>query len=242
MENNSSQADTVRSARFWREPELWLLVLVAAGTYLTRLDALPIRGEEPRRARVAYEMLTTGDWIVPRQQGDIYLSRPPLANWLIAGAGYFRQEIDSVAVRLPSALATVLTSILIYAYCRAWLTRLGAFAAGVAFSTTAMVIELGRLGETEAVFTLLVSASLLLWHWGYERGWSPAATWCLGYALAALAGLTKGPQGPVYFVAPAIVYLDRSARLALFVQSLAPGRNRDVFGRCWPCGKFPLPC
>ncbi len=184
-----------------------MLVLLVTGSYLARLDALPIRGEEPRRARVAFEMLQTGDWIVPRQQGEIYLSRPPLGNWLIAAAGYLRGEIDAVAVRLPSVLATVLTVLLIYAYCRSWLGRLGSFAAGAAFATTAMVLELGRLGETEAVFTCCVSGSLLLWHWGYQQGWPPATTWCLGYLLAALAGLAKGPQGPVYFVAPTMVYL-----------------------------------
>jgi 4-amino-4-deoxy-L-arabinose transferase-like glycosyltransferase len=207
MEELAPQPAMNQPARFWREPQLWLLVLLAAGTYLARLDVLPIRGEEPRRARVAYEMLATGDWIVPRQQGSIYLSRPPLGNWLIAATGYLRGEIDPFAVRLPSALATVLTSILIYAYCRTWLGRLGAFAAGIAFVTTAMVIELGRLGESEAVFTCFVSSSLLLWHWGYQRGWPAAATWCLGYVLAALAGLTKGPQGPVYFAAPVMVFL-----------------------------------
>jgi 4-amino-4-deoxy-L-arabinose transferase-like glycosyltransferase len=194
-------------SRLWHEPELWLLVLLVVGAYFTRLDTLSIRGEEPRRARVAYEMLHTGDWIVPRQQGVIYLSRPPLGNWLIATVGYLRGGIDSVAVRLPSALATLCTALLIYAYCRAWLTRLGAFAAGLSFATTAMVLEMGRLGESEAVFTCLVSSSLLVWHFGYQRGWPPAMVWCLGYGLAALAGLSKGPQGPVYFVAPAVGYL-----------------------------------
>ena len=63
------------------------------------------------------------------------------------------------------------------------------------------------MAETEATFTLLVSASLLVWHAGIGSGWSPTLTWSLGYGLAALAGLAKGPQGPVYFVAPIVIYL-----------------------------------
>ncbi len=79
--------------------------------------------------------------------------------------------------------------------------------AGLSYSSGAMVLDLGRLGETEAVFTLLVSSSLLVWHAGYLGGWRPELTWSAGYALAALAGLAKGPQGPVYFVVAVVAYL-----------------------------------
>ena len=49
--------------------ESWALVLLVLGVYFSRMTALSIRGEESRRARVAYEMLETGDWLVPRVQG-----------------------------------------------------------------------------------------------------------------------------------------------------------------------------
>ena len=96
MEEPEPQPEMNQPARFWREPELWLLLLLAAGTYLARLDVLPIRGEEPRRARVAYEMLATGDWIVPRQQGDIYLSRPAAGQLADRGHGLSAQRDRSV--------------------------------------------------------------------------------------------------------------------------------------------------
>jgi 4-amino-4-deoxy-L-arabinose transferase-like glycosyltransferase len=69
------------------------------------------------------------------------------------------------------------------------------------------VLQIGRLGESEALFALFVSASLLLWHVGYTRGWPPLAVWCAGFGFAALAALVKGPQAPVYFVAITTVYL-----------------------------------
>src|SRR5947209_8070852 len=74
----------VSSNRFWfLEKEAILLILVVAGTYLVRLTDMSIRGEESRWATVAGEMLRTGDWVVPRQQGAPFLSRPPLVSWLI---------------------------------------------------------------------------------------------------------------------------------------------------------------
>jgi 4-amino-4-deoxy-L-arabinose transferase-like glycosyltransferase len=185
---------------------VWLIVLVL-GIHGTRLTDLGIRGEESRWGRIACEMRQSGDWVVPRLQGQPFLSRPPLGSWLIAVAGLVRGDCDLVAVRLPSVLATLLTTVLVYGYGRTFLPRLGALAAGAAYATMAQVMELGRLAETEAVFTLLVSASLLLWHWGYVGRWPAWRTWIAGYGLAALATLAKGPQAPVYFAGVAALYL-----------------------------------
>ena len=69
------------------------------------------------------------------------------------------------------------------------------------------VLQLGRFAESDALFSLFVAASLMVWHAGYTRRWPPACVWGCGYLLAALAALTKGPQGPVYFLAPVLVYL-----------------------------------
>jgi 4-amino-4-deoxy-L-arabinose transferase-like glycosyltransferase len=194
-----SQPDSELERAWWQEIEVAFLITLVVGIYFTRLTALPIRGEESRRGCIARTMLQSGDWIVPRVQGEPFLSRPPLGNWLIALAASLRGQCDLVALRLPSVLATLAATLLVYGYSRLCLSRLGALAAGAAFATMAQVMELGRLAETESVFTLLVSSSLLIWHWGYLRAWRATSTWVAGYALAALAALTKGPQAPVYF-------------------------------------------
>lgn len=195
-----SQTDSLSSCpRFWREREFWWLLLLVTLAYSVRLTDLTIRGEETRRALVAREMLQTGDWLVPRTQGQPLFSRPPLQNWMIAGISLVQGRIDELTVRLPSLLSVVATAVLLYAYTRTFLSRLGAFCTGLVFASLGQVIELGRTGETDAMFTLLVAGSLLLWHLGFVRGWNSWLTWGLGYGCAALATLTKGPQAPVYF-------------------------------------------
>jgi 4-amino-4-deoxy-L-arabinose transferase-like glycosyltransferase len=189
------------------ECELLCLIAIVAGVYFTRVSCPSLRGEESRHARIAIEMMETGDWVVPRQQSEPYFDRPPLQNWAIALAAHVTGDVGSVAIRLPSVLAVLCTSLLVYAYAHTFLGRLGALAAGVAFATMGQVLELGRLGETEALFTLLVSASLLLWHLGYIRGWPAGAVWITGYGLAALGALTKGPQAPLYFAGSVWLYL-----------------------------------
>ncbi len=187
--------------------ELGLLAAFVAAVYFTRLDAIPFRGEETRWARVAWEMRETGDWIVPRQQGQVFPDRPPLNSWCMLFASMLTGKLDRLAVRLPAASATLLTVLLICAYSRQFLTRWGALSAGLIYATFHQTLLLGRLAETDAVFTLLVTASLVAWHTGYLRSWPRTWTWTAGYLFAALAGLAKGPQGPLYFVATATAYL-----------------------------------
>ncbi|MFO0946722.1 MAG: glycosyltransferase family 39 protein [Planctomycetota bacterium] len=203
----AADAERARSSRWYVEPEFALLVLLALSLYFARLTTLTLRGEESRRAQVAQEMLQNGDWIIPRQQGELFPSRPPLGSWVMAAAAVVRGNLDLAAVRIPSALATVLTVILVYAYSRLFLTRVGAFAAGAAYASMFEVLHLGRLGESEAVFTLLLATALLVWHAGYHQGWQSSRYWITGYAFAGLATLTKGPQGFIYFFAAVAAFL-----------------------------------
>ena len=98
-------AARVHRGRWWREGEVVLLAALVVGAYFLRGDALTLRGEESRWATVAREMIRTGDWVVPRQQGEPFLSRPPLGNWLIAACALARGQLDVWAVRLPTLTA-----------------------------------------------------------------------------------------------------------------------------------------
>ena len=203
----STTLPIARSPSAWRELEVLLLALLVAGIYFSRLTDLTIRGEESRWARVAQEMLESGDWIVPRQQGDPFPDRPPLNSWAMIVASNFTGGLNLAAIRLPAAVATLLTTLLIYVYGRTFLSRLGALGAAAAYASMAQVLQLGRLAESDALLTLCMAASLFAWHFGYERRRDPRLAWLAGYVLAALAALAKGPQGPIYFVAITTIFL-----------------------------------
>ena len=192
---------------WWRESSLLAVVLLASFTFFARLYALPLFGEEPRRALIAREMVETGDWIVPTTQGVLLLSRPPLQNWMIAITGLAVGSIDVIASRLPSILSTIAVTIIIYGYMRQRNGPLGSTAGAVSFVTMLLVMEFARSAETEAVFTVFVAASMLLWHWGWMAKWPAWQMWSVGYACAALGMLTKGLQAPVYFAGSAGLFL-----------------------------------
>jgi 4-amino-4-deoxy-L-arabinose transferase-like glycosyltransferase len=201
------QREGVSPKPWWREAEVGLLIALVVAAHFLRVGDVSMRGEEPRRAQVAFELLQRGDWVVPREQGEPFLSRPPLHNWLIALSTLLCGTRDAWAVRLPSVLATLCTTLLIFGYSRTCLSRTGALAAAAAFATMGEMFTTGYQAETEAVFIALVSASLLVWHWGQVRGWPALRTWTAGYAFVGLAVLTKGPQAPVYFLASVSAYL-----------------------------------
>jgi 4-amino-4-deoxy-L-arabinose transferase-like glycosyltransferase len=215
-------------------------MVLVVGMYFSRMTTLTIRGEESRRGFVAREMLETNQWIVPTFQGTPFFmsSRPPLHNWAIACVGYLRGGVDVLSVRLPSATALLILVLILYGYSRTFLSRPGALAAAASYATFGQVLQLGRLGESDLLFTLFVASSLFLWHAGYSRRWPASATWMAGYLFAALATLTKGPQGPVYFATPIAAYLLWTSNWRYAV-SRAHGAGLAVFVAVW--GSWQLP-
>lgn len=203
---NSSEVNQ-SGARWWREKQLLLVLVLAVVAYCLRVDALQLFGEEPRRALIAREMIESGDWLVPGTQRVFLPSRPPLQNWLIAIAGLVLGSIDTLAARLPSIVSTIGLAVLIYGYLRQTIAPLGSAAGSVAWLTMQIVLEFGRSAETEAVFTAFVAPSMLLWHWGWIARWPVWKMWTVGYGLAALGMLTKGLQAPVYFAGSACLFL-----------------------------------
>lgn len=195
------------SRPWWLTRPFALILALTLGVYFLRVSLLPVFGEECRRAMIAREMLETGEWVVPRIQGVAQLSRPPLQNWMIAGVGRLTGAVDVWAVRLPSLVATLATVVLIYGSAARCAGAPVAVLAATAYVTMYEVMEYGRLGETEAVFTLFVAGSLLIWHWGDAERWNPWLTWSLGYLLAAGGMMTKGLQAPLYFGGAVAIYL-----------------------------------
>jgi 4-amino-4-deoxy-L-arabinose transferase-like glycosyltransferase len=70
--------------------------------------------DEPTGAGIGRAMADSGDWIVPRLNGEPFLEKPPLYWWTLA-AGLRLFGISDVAARAPSALIGVLTLLAVWA-------------------------------------------------------------------------------------------------------------------------------
>lgn len=115
---------------------LAVLVAVMGIIFGLRLTDRSSVGEEPRYGTAAREMIDTGDWLVFRQQGQVFAERPPLTIWTVAAMGLVRGQFDVIAGRMTSILSIVLTSLLLYLYIRSFGSRFAAFSAGLIYPTT----------------------------------------------------------------------------------------------------------
>ena len=94
----------------------WLLVFFLAALVLWGicLGNLPLRDwDEGTRALVAREIYRTGNWLHPTLQGESYLLKPPLMDWLIA-LSYKLFGVQEFSTRLPGAFFTACGVPLLY--------------------------------------------------------------------------------------------------------------------------------
>jgi 4-amino-4-deoxy-L-arabinose transferase-like glycosyltransferase len=144
--------------------------------------------DEATRALIAREIYRTGNWLHPTLQGQPYLLKPPLMDWLIA-LNYKLWGISEFTTRLPGALLSACSVPFLYLVGReVFRQRLPAtFAAGV-YLTLLPVVRHGRLamldGTAVSFFLLLLFCLLKARH---QRIWAAGIGISLG-----LITLTKG--------------------------------------------------
>lgn len=193
---------------------LWATCLIGAVSFFWGLgDIALLSYNEARRAIPTETMFATGDWLLPKLNGELYLAKPPLLYWLTTTASHLIGEVNEWSVRLPAALTA--SAIVIMAYRHA-LRRYGPWAALftaqllIANATFAMF---ARRAEIEMLLTALCfSALLAALHYIRENG---GRRWIfLSYVLLGLAVLAKGPLALIFVTLPLLVYgtVQRDAR------------------------------
>lgn len=169
----------------------WLLGLLVASLvlWLMFLGNLPLRDwDEGTYAIVAREIYRTGNWLYPTLQGEPFLLKPPLMQWLIAGC-YHIGGVQEFTTRLPGAVLTALGVPLLFLVGRLVFTEsLPALFAALVYLTMLPVVRHGRLamldGMTISFFLLLLFCLLQARHC---RKYALGIGFCLG-----LITLTKG--------------------------------------------------
>jgi 4-amino-4-deoxy-L-arabinose transferase len=140
-----------------------LLVLYAL-LYIFPLGWRPVTSpDEARYGEIAREMLASGDWISPRFNGVRYFEKPVLGYWLNAASLAALGE-NAFALRLPAALATGLTALIVFLLARRFLTPLAASLATCIFLTTFLVGGVGTLAVLDALLSLFVTAALAAYY------------------------------------------------------------------------------
>jgi len=174
----------------------------------SHLDTLSVRQyDEARNAMNAYEMHKNGNYIVTHFEGkpDMWNSKPPLLNWCQVA---FMKVIgvNELAVRLPSAIATLLICILLLWFSKNYLNNewLGIIAVLVLITSKGFIsIHASRTGDYDTLQTLFTTLGGLLSYWYCEK--QKTKHLYLFFICFALAVLTKSISG-LLFIPAILIY------------------------------------
>jgi 4-amino-4-deoxy-L-arabinose transferase-like glycosyltransferase len=186
------------------------------GALIAALITLPGLGvgtlwdnSETAYGEVAREILIAHDWVVMHLNGHPWFVQPPLYFWI--GAFFAKIfGVTSFALRLPSAIATVLMGGMTgYAVARQVGTRIGVYAS-VILSSCLMQAVIGRLAIMDALLDMAVALSVFWWFRALESGRD--RYFIYGWIAAGFGFLAKGPVAPVVALLVIVPYAWWNAR------------------------------
>ncbi len=159
---------------------------------------------EGRRALAIKEMFNSGDWLIPRLNGELYLTKPPFLYWISASFSYLLGGVTEWTLRLPSAFAAVAVLCMTYQYTNKYFGMWAALFAAQLLIANAGFAMLARRAEIEMLLTALcVGAIFSAVHYIKQEG---KRYWIyLSYFLLGLAVLTKGPVAMLFVTLPLIM-------------------------------------
>jgi len=170
--------------------------------------------DETRYAEIPREMLSTGDWVVPRYNGLRYFEKPPLGYWLNAASiAVFGN--NAFAVRLPGALAAGLTALLIFAFAnRSFGNRQIGFYAALIYLSFLAVYAVASVAVLDGFLALFLTGGILGFYLAAQSTSTREALlyWvgsgiCLGMAFLAKGFLALAI--PVIVMAPWMLWQGR---------------------------------
>jgi 4-amino-4-deoxy-L-arabinose transferase-like glycosyltransferase len=171
------------------------------GALIAALITLPGLGvgtlwdnSETAYGEVAREILLTHNWIVMHLNGQAWFVQPPLYFWI--GALFAKAfGVTSFALRLPSAIATILMGAMTgYAVARQAGTRAGIYASAI-LSSCLMQAIIGRLAIMDALLDMAVAVTIFFWFRSLESGRDRYFVY--GWIAAGFGFLAKGLVAPV---------------------------------------------
>jgi 4-amino-4-deoxy-L-arabinose transferase-like glycosyltransferase len=186
----ASRAQTILSSKrtFWIVASVTVLLFLIANLPW-QLDNY----DQAKQAFTSFEMIKEGHWLYQRTPQEHVATKPPLVGWISAGLFSLTRSWD-VAWRLPSLLASIAISILLF---RAGSLAYGPIAGLIAFSAFGLNLlspRLATLVRTDISLALVIFLiGLLIWRKiQKEEAWRTSDQFFI-FALLTAAMLIKGP-------------------------------------------------
>lgn len=150
---------------------------------------------EARYAQAAREMATTGEWLVPRVEGQARLTKPPVAYWVFASGVLVFGE-NEWGVRFGQSAVFFGAMLAVAALARAWgASRHESGLAGLIFGSAGVPFIAGHYLSTDMTLVMFQTVGVLgAWRAARAPSGRDAIPWrWVCWIAFALAFETKGP-------------------------------------------------
>lgn len=148
--------------------------------------------DEALDAGVVQTIHRENEWLYPEFNGSYLPPKPPLFYWLGAIVAELNGAADEWAVRLPSALAAIVTMLVTVAAGSRAVGTGGAFLGGLMLALMPVFRDQARLGRADMTMTALTTAILFLY--ARREPLAGVRRW-LFFTLLGLAAIAKGAAG-----------------------------------------------
>jgi 4-amino-4-deoxy-L-arabinose transferase-like glycosyltransferase len=211
----------------WKRQAAALLVVGSLFLFLGLGNGKLWDRDETTYAEVVREMIQTGDWVVPRYNGELLADKPVLSYWaMIVGARLF--GMNEFGMRFFSAASGLACVLVVFALARRMYGPETGFLAGLILLSSFFFLVVCRSALMDAHLTLFVTCAL----WGFWealRNPDGSLLWMLLCGGATgLAVLAKGPLG-LLLVGTVGLFTLVGARKFSLVRKLHPVAALTVF-------------
>ena len=215
-----SKANRTRSvvADFIRSHPFMTLCLIGGFVSFVGISNELWTPDEPRDAAIGRAMWESGDWIIPRLNGEPFLEKPPLYWWAQSSLFALFGRATPTLARLPSAVFGVAALLLTYTLGRRFFSAQTCLIGCLILLSTALFSLTTHWIVVDNALLFAVTGAWALFAHAEARAGAARQFMLLGmYAFLAIAFLTKGVVG---LGIPALgmgVYLLWSRRLGRFL-------------------------
>lgn len=177
---------------------VFLAALALNGYGLSALEFF--RHTEADRTLIAWEMLESGDYLIPHLIHSQIFTKPPLYYWVLAGTMKLFGTTDEWAARLPSVIGSALLGVLqLVMLIRCGATMRTALLGSAVTLTGFSCFVMATLAEIDFLYALCTTVALYAAYLAIRKGTLDQTL--IAYALVAVAFLIKGPPVVFFFAA-----------------------------------------
>lgn len=189
------------------------ILLIAWLSLFAGIQSIPVEDHEALVLQTSREMSERGDWVLPYFNGEARLKKPPLNYWItmtIARLDPFSADIEPWHGRVSSMLGgLILLVVIAYAGGRLHDGQAGFLAALLLLGTKGFA-DYSHHARPDFLYSVLCALQLAAWIGAWQAKDGSFSQWRragLGWVLAGLATLTKGPQVPAIFLLGLLLFL-----------------------------------